>query len=482
MAPSLTEVQRGRSAPTALRGPNAQGPVAVLFVPTAAKDRAAVKDRLARTGAVVTVAADVTESVELLGMHRYGLVVLDLAAERSGLATVRLLRTQFPQVPVLGLVDPSRPLVAGEAIPAGVAGLLSWPFDEREFEEAVSDILDRFSEHQSGPADAEAVVAQSSAMRDVVAAARVAAASPSTGVGLCGESGSGRALVARLIHRLSAGGRTDRPFVHVDCLSERPEELELRLFGTAADRRQEQMRGPAGERISSSSALAQAMGGTLYLTNLAEAPARVQAKLARLLRDREAQMEGRRDAVDLDARPVASFGPDVEGTLAEGRLRQDLFDRIVQARVNVPPLRQRREDLPALSAQMLAQACEHQATPRKSFSRAALALLMALPWRGNGRELEQLVNLLVRSNSRAVIQLDDVLEHAALDGAAPRTDVGLSLREARAKFERECISATLIRHHGRVGEAAKALGLQRTNLYRKVRQLKVPRALLSARR
>jgi DNA-binding NtrC family response regulator len=120
--------------------------------------------------------------------------------------------------------------------------------------------------------------------------------------------------------------------------------------------------------------------------------------------------------------------------------------------------------------------------PRKHCSRSALALLAALPWLGNGRELVALVDGLVRSVGRRVIQLEDVLAHAALDGFSARLDVGGSLREAKARFERECITAMLRRHHGRVGDAAKALGIQRTNLYRKVRQLNVSRALLSARR
>ena len=121
------------------------------------------------------------------------------------------------------------------------------------------------------------------------------------------------------------------------------------------------------------------------------------------------------------------------------------------------------------------------ATPQ-SFSRSALALLSALPWPGNGRELRGLIETLTRVVDRPVIQLDDVLNHVRLDGLAPRVDVEGTLRDAKARFERDWISAMLLKHHGRVGEAAKALGIQRTNLYRKVRQLKVARTLLSTRR
>jgi two-component system nitrogen regulation response regulator NtrX len=104
-----------------------------------------------------------------------------------------------------------------------------------------------------------------------------------------------------------------------------------------------------------------------------------------------------------------------------------------------------------------------------------LRLLAALPWHGHARELRNLVDTLVRAVDRPVLQLDDLLDHASFESTAIRMDAGLSLRDAKARFERECISAVLARHHGRVGDAAKALGIQRTNLYRKVRQLKVAR-------
>ena len=187
----------------------------------------------------------------------------------------------------------------------------------------------------------------------------------------------------------------------------------------------------------------------------------------------------KRTLVELDIRVIALFDPMVEAAVTDGRLRRDLYERLVQTVIEVPPLRRRREDIPALAAHFLRKACEG---PQKSFSRSALTLLSALPWHGNARELQQLVSTLVRLVRRPVIQLDDLLDQVSLEGLAARVDPGLTLREAKARFERDCISAMLMRHHGRVGEAAKALGIQRTNLYRKVRQLSVSRSLLSSRK
>jgi two-component system nitrogen regulation response regulator NtrX len=145
-------------------------------------------------------------------------------------------------------------------------------------------------------------------------------------------------------------------------------------------------------------------------------------------------------------------------------------------------LRRRREDLPLLAAYLLRQACGQRHVDPKRFSQSALAVLAALPWHGNAADLASLVDLVVDRVDGPVVQIGDVLAHATLDGVAAPVEAGLTLRDARARFERDCISAVLVRHRGRVGEAAKALGIQRTNLYRKVRQLKVQRSLLTTRK
>jgi DNA-binding NtrC family response regulator len=186
--------------------------------------------------------------------------------------------------------------------------------------------------------------------------------------------------------------------------------------------------------------------------------------------------------VELNVRLIAAVDAGVEAAVEEGRLRADLYERLAQIRIDMPPLRRRREDVPLLAVHVLLQTCEAQGTAPKTFSRSALALLTALPWHGNTGELRALIEGLVRAVSQPVIQLDDLLGQASLDGMPARFDAGVTLRDAKARFERDCISAVLMRHHGRVGEAAKALGIQRTNLYRKVRQLNVARSLLSSRK
>ena len=451
--------------------------------PAGSRDRVAVRERLARLAVPVTLAVDIPQAFERLAERRYALCVLDLAAGRAAITAIRVIRAQHPQTFVVGVVDPGNPVAAAEAIHAGFVDLLPWPFEAADVLALLANAQDRQgidAERLETFGMVRGIVANSPAMQQVLAGLRAAARSRTSAV-IAGESGTGRQLVARAIHEAFEDGAR-RPFVVIDCSVDDPEALDETLFGAAGDRRAEAGEGPVRERISGQCAIVAARGGTLFLEHLLEAPARVQARLSRVLRDREATLGDRRETIDLDIRPMASVAPGVDEALADGRLRRDLYDRLAQTRLDVPPLRRRREDIAVLAAHMLRQQSVDQVCGPKHFSRAALALLAALPWPGNAAELGALVETLCRSAKRAVIQLDDVLAQASLDATGPRLEAGLTLRDARAQFERDCISAALMRHHGQVGEAAKALGIQRTNLYRKVRQLNVARSLLSARR
>jgi DNA-binding NtrC family response regulator len=454
---------------------------AILYLEATSRDRTGVRERLARGGPGVTTASDLNAALELLANRRFALCLVDLVDDRAALGAIRVVRGKYPQLPLAAIVDPANPLGAGEALDAGAVDLLPWPFDERDVLVMVANARDRAGVDAPGAfvPGVEPLFAQSAAMRSVVDLMHRAAGNRA-GVLISGEPGTGRELIARSIHR-SADESGETPFVVVDCADESPQELERRLFGVAADRRQGDVKPAVTDRVGRTSAVVQANGGTLLLLHLVDAPARVQGRLARLLRDREAMLAEKRALVEIDIRAVAIFDPAVEAAVVDGRVRRDLYERFVH-HIEMPPLRRRREDIPALAAHFLRRACDSQGIAAKGFSRTALVLLSALPWHENARELQQLVGALVRGSRKTVVQLEDLLEHASLDGLAARIEPGLTLRESKARFERDCISAVLMRHHGRVAEAAKALGIQRTNLYRKVRQLNVARSLLTPRK
>ena len=456
--------------------------VAVLYLPAAARDRLVVRDRLARAGASVSLATDLGEAIRMLTARRYGLVVVDLAGETPATAAIRVLRAQSSAIPVIGVMNPADPAAAADAIGAGATDLLPWPFDDRDIQGIVTLARDKAAV-ESSETDAawlvadEKLYAHSPAMR-LVDEAINAASSRKAGILLVGEPASGRTVVARARHLLD-DEYVNRPFVAVDCGLAAAGDVERRLFG-AVDRSETQ--ASSAEAVGRPGALIAAQGGALFLKNLTEAPARVQARLAAVLRDREVLSSEVNEIIPLDVRVIAAAGPDIESAVVDGRLRRDLFERLTHFRIEVPPFHRRREDLPFLAALFLRRACDAGRVGPKRFSRAALAILGALPWRGNGREMAATIGAIVRSARHPVIQIEDVLEQTSLDNAAERPSDTLTLKDARARFEREYISRALIRHHGRVGEAARTLGIQRTNLYRKVRQLKVSKTLLSTQR
>jgi DNA-binding NtrC family response regulator len=230
------------------------------------------------------------------------------------------------------------------------------------------------------------------------------------------------------------------------------------------------------ERISRGGLLYEANGGTLYLQNVSEASARVQARLARILRDREAVLVETGETISLEVRPMAGVAPDATDAALDGRLREDLFRRLSAFCIDVPPLRKRREDIPTLVNYFLREICAGLGAPPAVLSRSALSLICALPWRQNAVELRSLLEAIVAGlGNRGGIGIEDVLAHLRLDGDAVDLAHSGTLRQARIRFEREYISAVLDQHRGRISDAARVLGIQRTNLYRKMRSLHVGR-------
>ncbi|HUF48091.1 MAG TPA: sigma 54-interacting transcriptional regulator [Vicinamibacterales bacterium] len=458
----------------------ADGP-RVLLVSATGRPRPDLADRLVALGGLVVDVSSIQAALSHLDSRPVDLCVLDLTGERSPGMSVRMLRARQARLRLVGIIDPHEPLAAGEAVQHGLTDVLPWPVADRDLLLVLANTADRVAwpgdpagrEGSSG----EPLFAQSAAMQDVLDRAALLAEGRA-GVLIVGQAGTGRGLIARTLHRLAPGG-TDRPLIHVDGVAAHPQDIERTLFGAPLDRRADKH---APILVGADAALVRAGGGSLYVTNVPELPARVQSALARLIRDREAVGQGRRDVIEIDVRLILVLDDDVDQAVSDGRLQPELHDRVAAGRIDAPALRQRREDVPALAAWLVSRTCRTLGVAPKAFSRSALALIAALPWHGNVPELAGLVESLVRQVSRPVLQIDDVLEYASLDGIAARIDTGMTLRDAKARFERECIAAVLRRHHGRVGDAARALGIQRTNLYRKVRQLNVSRSLLSSRR
>ena len=281
------------------------------------------------------------------------------------------------------------------------------------------------------------------------------------------EAGLSAEAVAREIH--DGRGVISAPFVTCDCAVTGARSIERELFGCLDSQHPGDL-----EEISETSAVARAAGGTLFLSGVGELPFSTQSRLAQLLRDGEAVVASSLAGIQLDVRFIGGTAMDLDAEAREGRFRRDLYQRL-PLRLEVPPLRRRPGDIPTL-VQRLALDGSHplKASP-PTFSVEALTLLSALPWRRNLQELGEVVGRLVHAARDGVVRLEDVLAQLRLERAPASFLHAGNLRAARRGFERDFIAAILHQHGWRMVDAAKALGIQRPNLYRKIRELGIAR-------
>jgi sigma-54 dependent transcriptional regulator, acetoin dehydrogenase operon transcriptional activator AcoR len=265
---------------------------------------------------------------------------------------------------------------------------------------------------------------------------------------------------------LHAGSRPDAPFVDVRVDAPGEPGAMHRLFGSPGSPGDADL-----EHLGAGAALVEAGAGTVFIDGLDDLPAAVQRRLARVLRDGEVTVEGVQGAVALACRLIASTAGAVEERTADGRLRGDLLRRFQHAVVPIPPLRQRPGDFAAILEQLL----EDLGHGDRRFTQAAVTVLAAVPWTRNVDELADTVAGIL-ATAGPVVQQEDILARLPMENAFARFDTSTSLREARRRFEREYIAAVLERHHWRMSEAARVLGIERANLYRKARQLGISRA------
>ena len=449
----------------------------VLYIGCPSSERAEVERLLGAASLSVVWAETADIALELL-QRRDLPVLLDLSRGRPAVEAAGDLRSSRPATLTFAVVDARRADLAAEAVLAGVADVFSRPLVGRRVASAIERERAYASRNGSQAGHclplAGDLYFHSPAMREVMSAIARAAA-VRAGVLVRGEDGTGRQVVARAVHALQP--TAEAAFVAIDCASD--DGLEATLFGSQAHESKSERRDEGSrtlERLSRQSRLFDAIGGTLYLQNLVDAPARVQARLARVLRDREAVLIETGKSIPVALRPMAGVDAAIDAAVEEGRVRDDLFRRVAAVRIDVPPLRNRRQDIPALANAQLRAICAAAGVSPKTLSGSALSLLSALPWRGNAVEMRSVLqNIVSALDERRTIALEDVLAHVRLDDASIAVSNGGTLKQARARFEREYISNVLEQHRGRISDAAKALGIQRTNLYRKMRSLRVAR-------
>jgi two-component system response regulator FlrC len=384
-------------------------------------------------------------------MTAYGAVEDAVAAMRAGAADYLL--KPFSMETVLAVVEQAMALAPSQA-PACDASSMTTPAGNDRAASAPKD--DVAADSRPEP------IAQSAALRRVLEIVEAVAQADST-VLLTGESGVGKEVVARALHR--ASGRRG-PFVAVNCAALPEGLLESELFG-------HEKGAFTGAILSRKGRFEQAGGGTLLLDEISETPLALQAKLLRVLQEKEISPVGSGDTIRVDARVVATTNRDLQRAVAQGQFRQDLYYRLHVIALRVPPLRERREDVLPLAEHFLRQHRRHD-RPGRRFSAEALRWLPAQPWPGNARELENIIEracLLARGEELGLDDLDPAMTHRlaatgvamgnAMGGVAGGEGMPFSMGEpiTLGEMERRLIMATLARTGGNRTRAAGVLGV-----------------------
>lgn len=418
-------------------------------------DRTEIATQLTERGYRVSVSDAAGASITRLSEAGAEVLIVDLVAS-DALRFLRRHAAHWRRLPVVCLADRRKPNSSSEALRLGAADIVARPLRIDDLQATLTNVAqvaatpsDEAPEPQA-PIEAapDGVFGISPAMQSVLALVRRVALS-TCGVLIVGERGTGREMVARAIH--ARGSRRDGEFVKIACGAAEPADFAP-LF-TPAD----------GSRT------------TVYLEDLPELGDELQVRLDAWLRT---HLKAGDAPVEESLRPrvIAGAQPRVFDVMERGLVSRDLVEAISVVRIDLEPLRRRSQDIPLFAVHFLKDACRQANIPTKTLSRGAMQLLRALPWRGNIAELQSLCERLTVLVPRGVVLLEDVLAHVHLDGgeAVGRLRSDETLRQARQRFERDYVAAVVEQNRGRIGAAARQLGIERTNLYRKLKQLNIP--------
>ena len=334
--------------------------------------------------------------------------------------------------------------------------------DARGAAEHLRDQVEVLQQQLARGAGTEDIVGHSSAMRRVFHLIESAAALPVT-VLITGETGAGKELIARAVH--AGGPRRARPFVAINCGALSDTLLESELFG--------HRKGAFTGALTDKKGLFEvADGGTVFLDEVGDMPAAMQVKLLRALQEGEILPVGDTKPRAVDVRVLSATNRDLAAAVRDGGFRADLFYRVSTFPIAVPALRERREDIPLLASRLLERTAQRFERPVAQFTPGALARLCAYEWPGNVRELQNEIERAVALTAPgAPIDASDLSEHVRGNGIAapPIVTGGVTLRRARDLFERDFIARVLSQHGGNASRAARALGISRVMLHKKLR-------------
>ncbi|HJT00669.1 MAG TPA: sigma-54 dependent transcriptional regulator [Terriglobales bacterium] len=420
-------------------------------------------------GHEATVCDNAAKALDLAKAQSFDLILSDVVMpNKDGLALLEDLKTQGVSSPVVMMSGQAHIEMAVRATKLGALDFLEKPISTEKLLLTVENALrlqrlesenrqlkQRLGKHE--------MVWAGEAMRRVMAQVERVAASE-TRVCILGETGTGKELVARTLHERSA--RAGGPFVTVNCAAVPAELIESELFGHEKG----SFTGAAARHIGK---FEQAQHGTLFLDEIGDMPLAMQAKLLRVLEENEIERIGGDKPLTVDVRVIVATHRSLEKLVDQGKFRQDLFHRIYVFPLTLPPLGQRREDIPALVGHFVRQVCAQNGWKETAFTPEAIEALQNYSWPGNVRELRNVVERMILLSPDGSVDLRVVqLALPRLQGSAElKGRASGTLAEQVDDFERETILAELKRNQFHVTNTAKVLGLERSHLYKKAEQL-----------
>jgi two-component system, NtrC family, nitrogen regulation response regulator NtrX len=449
----------------------------ILIVDDEADIRDLVAGILQDEGYSARTARNSDEALAAIVARRPNLVFLDIWLQGSrldGLQLLEVIKQEHPELPIVMISGHGNIETAVAAIKHGAYDFIEKPFKadrlvlvaDRALE---TSRLKREVRQLKQLAPMQPTLVGRSAIIGQLRQTIEKVAPTNSRILIVGPSGAGKELAARTVHQMS--GRASGPFIVINAAAITPERMEIELFGV------DQSNGTEGRK---SGALEEAHGGSLFIDDIADLPRETQNKILRVLVDQTFQRVGGSAKIAVDVRIISSTAHNLEAAIAEGNFREDLYHRLSVVPVRVPPLAERREDIPDLVEYFMDQISQATGLPKRRIGDDAMAVLQSHDWPGNVRQL--------RNNIERLMILADGDPNVVLDASMLPPDVGsmvpnmpngdggehlmgLPLRDAREVFEREYLVAQISRFGGNISRTAEFVGMERSALHRKLKAL-----------
>jgi two-component system, NtrC family, nitrogen regulation response regulator NtrX len=450
----------------------------ILIVDDEADIRDLVAGILNDEGFTTRTARDSDSALTEIANRRPSLVFLDIWLQGSkldGLQLLEQIKRDHADLPVVMISGHGNIETAVAAIKRGAYDFIEKPFKSDRLILVATRALEtsrlkREVKELKQLAPTASVMTGRSACMNQLRQTIERAAKANSRILIVGPSGAGKELAARTLH--NASGRADGPFVVINAAAITPERMEVELFGVE----------PNGEHPRKTGALEEAHGGTLFIDEIGDLPRETQNKILRVLVDQTFQRQGGTAKVNVDVRIISSTARNLEEEIAGGRFREDLYHRLSVVPIRVPPLSERREDIPELIDFFMEQISIATGLPKRQIGQDAMAVLQSHVWPGNVRQLRNNVErvMILASGGPEVIITADMLPQdvGSMVPAMPTSNngehiMGLPLREAREVFERDYLMAQISRFSGNISRTAEFVGMERSALHRKLKALGV---------